>query len=45
MRGSDFAFDCVHLLYFKCHDIKFGLGGSYINCNDWIKTKANNKSY
>ena len=21
IRGSDFIFDCVHLLYYKCHKI------------------------
>ena len=23
MRGSDFIFDCVYLLYYKCHKINF----------------------
>ena len=23
VRGSDFIFDCVHLLYCKCHKINF----------------------
>ena len=22
MKGSDFIFDCVHLLYYKCHKIE-----------------------
>ena len=22
-RGSDFIFDCVYLLYYKCHKISF----------------------
>ena len=28
MRGSDFIFDCVHLLYYECHRINFKCGGS-----------------
>ena len=39
MRGSDFIFDCVHLLYYKCHDINFRQGGSYIDSPYWIKNK------
>ena len=35
MKGSEFAFDYVHLLYYKCHKI---------NLND-KKQKSNNKSY
>ena len=39
MRGSDSIFDCVHLLYYKCHKINFKQGGSYIDSADWIKSK------
>ena len=39
MRGSDFIFDCAHLLYCKCHKINFKRGGSYIDSPDWIKNK------
>ena len=39
MRVSDFIFDCVNLLYSKCHKINFKRGGSYIDCCDWIKNK------
>ena len=31
MRGSDFIFDCVNLLYYKCHKINIKHGGSYID--------------
>ena len=41
MRGSDFIFDSVQLLYYKCHKINFRRGGSYTNSRDWIK---NNKA-
>ena len=27
MKGSDFIFDCVNLLYWKCHKINFKRGG------------------
>ena len=43
MKGSDFAFDYVHLLYYKCHKINPNPSGSYIDSPDWIK-KSNNKS-
>ena len=39
MRGSDFIFDSVQLLYYKCHKINFKRGGSYIDSPDWIKKK------
>ena len=39
MRGRDFIFDCVHLLYHKCHKINFKGGQSKIDSPDWIKKK------
>ena len=39
MRGSNFVFDCVHLLYYKCHKINLDCGESYVNFSDWIKSK------
>ena len=46
MNGSDFVFDYVHLLYYKCHTVNPNCGGSYIDCPDWIKNKkSNNKSH
>ena len=39
MRGSEFVFNCVHLLYYKCHKINLNGGGSYIDSPDWIKSK------
>ena len=46
MRGSDFIFNSVQLLYYKCHKINFKCGGSCIDSPDWIKKKkkSNNKS-
>ena len=39
MKGSDFVFDYVHLLYYKGHKINMNRGGSYIDSPDWIKNK------
>ena len=39
MRGSDFNFDSVQLLYYKCHRVNFIRAGSYIDSPDWIKKK------
>ena len=45
-KGSQFVFDCVHLLYFKYHKINPNQGGSYIDTPNWIKKqKSNNKSH
>ena len=38
MRGSDFTFDCVNLLYHKCQKINFKHCGSYTDSPVWIKT-------
>ena len=43
MRESGFIFDCVHLLYYKCHKVNPNQGGSYVDSSDWIK--SNNKSH
>ena len=39
MRGSDFIFDCVNLLRYKCHKIDLKGAGSYTSSPDWIKNK------
>ena len=36
MRGSDFIFDSVQLMYYKCHKVNFKRDG---NSPDWIKNK------
>ena len=38
MRGIDFIFDSVKLLYYKCHRINFRRGGSYMKCPDYAVT-------
>ena len=45
MKGSDFIFDSVQLMYYKCHNVNFKRNGSYIDSPDCIKKKkSNNKS-
>ena len=39
MKGSEFVFDYVYLLYWKCHKINLNHGGSYIDSPDWLKNK------
>ena len=39
MKGSEFVFDYVQLLYYKCHKINLNRGGSYIDSPDSIKKK------
>ena len=39
MKGSEFVFDYVHLMYYKCHKITPNHGGSYVDSPDWIKSK------
>ena len=34
MRGSDFIFNCVKFLHYKCHKINFKRGESYIDSTD-----------
>ena len=37
MRGKDFTFDSVQLMYFKCHKVNFKRGDSYIDSLGRIK--------
>ena len=39
MKGSEFVFDSVDLLYYKLHKISLNRGGSYIDSSKWIKNK------
>ena len=41
MKGSEFVFDYVHLLCYKCHKVNPNCGGSYIVSSDWIKICKN----
>ena len=39
IKGSEFVFDYVHLLYYECHKINPNGGGLYIDSPDWIRNK------
>ena len=39
IRGSEFVFDYVQLLHYKCHKWNLNRGGSYKDSPDWIKAK------
>ena len=39
MKGSDFVFDSVDLLYYKLHKISLNRGGSYIDSPEWLNNK------
>ena len=39
MRKTDFIFDSVELMFYKCHEVNFRRGGSYTDSPDWIKKK------
>ena len=39
MKCSEFVFDYVDLLYYKCHKINQNRVGSYVDSPDWIKNK------
>ena len=39
IKCSEFVFDYVHLLYYKCHKTNPNRGGSYIDSPAWIKNK------
>ena len=39
IKGSDFVFCYVYLLYCKCRKIKLNRGVSYIDSRDWIENK------
>ena len=39
MKGNNFVFNYVQLLYYKCHKTNPNRDGSYVDSPDWIKTK------
>ena len=46
MKGSEFAFDYAHLMYYKCHEIDLNRDGSYVGSPVWIKNKkSHSKSH
>ena len=38
-KGSEFVFNYVYLMYYKCHKINPNRCGSYVDSPDWIKKK------
>ena len=44
MKGSDFVFDYIYLLYCKCHKTNFNNGRSYISSPNWIISKKATKN-
>ena len=38
-KGSEFVYDSVDLLHYKCHKIRLNRGGSYIDSPKWLKNK------
>ena len=45
MGGSEFVFDYVQLLYYKCHKIGLNHDELYVNSLDWIKNKKSKSKY
>ena len=39
MRGSEFVFDSIDLLYYNLHEMSLNRGGSYIDSPKWLKNK------
>ena len=39
MRGSNFIFYSVQLMYQKCYKVNFRRGSSYFDSPDWIKKR------
>ena len=39
MKDSEFVFNYLHLLYYKCLKINLDCGGSYTDSPDWIENK------
>ena len=39
MKGSQFVFESVDLLYYSLHKISLNRGGSYIDSPSWLKNK------
>ena len=40
MKGSDFIFDSIQLIHYKCHKVSFKRGGSFIVSADVKSKKA-----
>ena len=45
MKGSQFVFDYVPLLHYKCDKMNLNQCGSYIDFSDWIKKQKSNNGF
>ena len=41
MKDSEFAFNYIHLLYYKSHEINTNRGVLYIDSSSWVKHNKN----
>ena len=39
MRGSEFVYDSVDVLYYNLNKVSLSRGGSYIDTPKWLKNK------
>ena len=39
MRGSEFVYNCVDVLYYNLNKVSLSRGGSYIDSPKWLKNK------
>ena len=39
MKGSEFIFDSVDILYYDLNKVSLSRGGSYIDSPEWLKNK------
>ena len=39
MKGSDYVFENVDLLYYSLHKTRLRRGGSYIKSSEWLTNK------
>ena len=39
MRGSEFVYDSVDVLYYNLNKVSSSMGGPYIDSPNWLKTK------
>ena len=44
MRGSEFIFESVNLLYYRLQRISLKRGGSYLDFPKWLKNKINDNN-
>ena len=45
MRGNEFVFDSINLLYHNLHNISLNKGRLYIDSPKWLKEKKSSNKY